>query len=117
MFFFGEPEDQAKLYWSGATAKTGPQLADRPLDEMSNDELKIALTYARMACEAAQRDGAPDPTLAILLEQHDAVFEALAQSDEVFRDRVLGKGPGRVIWLGGYSPENIAKYQGFASAN
>lgn len=117
MFFFGDPENQASIYWTTALNALGPELAQVPLDELSIDQLKIALAYARMAYESAQRDMAPDEVLKILLEQHDEIFGYLAQADEEFRGKVLGTKPGRIIWLNGYSAENIAKYKALASAN
>ena len=68
-----------------------------------------------MAYEAALDAGAEDGTLDVLLARHDAVFEALAAVDDMFRGRVLGTVPGRIIWLSGYDEDNIAKYKLLAS--
>lgn len=106
------------MYWHGALAKLGPQLPETHIDEMSVADVRNALAYARMAYEAAASDDAPSDTLDHLLARHDAVFAHLASIDDDFKDRVLGRKLGRKpVWLGGYDPQNIAKYQGLASAN
>lgn len=118
MFSFGSPEDQATVYWEEALGKLGPLMPQAPLDELSMQDLRHALAYARMAYEAAIEDEAPIDTLDVLLERHDAVFEALAAVDDKFRDRVLGKTFGKQpVWLGGYDPENIAKYKALAGGS
>lgn len=115
MFFFGGVENQAAIYWSDALHQLGPELPDVPMDELSVQQLKIALAYCRMAYEKAKRDKAPDETLEVLLNQHDEVFATLASVDEDFRGRVLGTHPGRIIWLNGYSPDNVSKYKALAT--
>lgn len=117
MFFAGNPEDIATMYWERCATLTGPPLPAAPADELSLEELKFALVWARTAYNTALTEGAPDSVLDVLIERHDALFEALAAVDDRFRDRVLGKIPGKIIWLGGYSEENIAKYKALASAN
>lgn len=115
MFNFGTAEDNANLFLEGALSARGPLLPDVHADEMSVQDLRNALAYARMAYEAALEAGAGDDTLDVLLARHDAVFEALAAVDDTFKGRVLGTVPGRIIWLGGYSEDNIAKYKLLAS--
>lgn len=115
MFNFGTAEDNANLFFEGALSKKGPSLPDVHLDEMSVQDLRNALAYARMAYEAALDAGAEYDTLDALLDRHDGVFEALAAVDDEFKGRVLGTVPGRVTWLGGYSEDNIAKYKLLAS--
>lgn len=118
MFHFGSEEDQAAVYWQAALGKLGPKLPEAHLDDLSLGDIRHALAYARMAYEAALNDGAPSGTLDILLERHDALFGYLASVDDDFKGRVLGTRPGRKpVWLGGYDPDNIAKYQRLASAN
>lgn len=118
MFYFGSVEDQATMYWEQALGQLGPLMPKAPLDELSMQDLRHALAYARMAYEAAETDGAPASTLNLLMERHDAVFEALAAVDDGFRDRVLGKAFGKQpVWLGGYDPENIAKYKALAGGS
>lgn len=111
MFFFGSPEDTAQLYWRNATEVTGPALAEAPLDEMTEKELRIALTYARMAYKAARDDGATEEVMQLLLDEHDAVFVALAEVSEKFRSYVKA---GACLPLTGFSPESIARYKNLA---
>lgn len=113
MFFFGNPEDTAQLYWRNATEITGPALADSPLDEMTEKELRIALTYARIAYKAARDDGASEDVMQLLLDEHDKAFVALARVSQQFRDYVQA---GACLPLTGFSPESIAKYKALASA-
>lgn len=115
MFTFGTAEDNANLFLENAVSQRGPALANVHSDEMTIEELRNALTYARMAYEAALEEGAADDTLEVLLTRHDAAFEALAAIDDVFKGRVLGTVPGRIIWLNGYSEENIEKYKRLAA--
>lgn len=115
MFNYGSAEDNANLFWSGALSQKGPLLPDVHFEEMSMQDLRNALAYSRMAYEAALEQGAADDTLDLLLASHDAVFAALAAVDETFKGRVLGTVPGRIVWLGGYDEDNVAKYKLLAS--
>lgn len=108
MFFFGSPEDTAALYWRNSTEITGPILADCPLDEMTEDELRIALTYARISYKMAQQDGAGDDVMSVLLEEHDRAFQALAEVSERFRLRVKNN---HCLPLTGHSVESVRKYK------
>lgn len=117
MFTFGTAEDNANLFLENAVLQRGPALANIHSDEMTVEELRVALTYARMAYEAALEEGAADDILEVLLTRHDAAFEALAAVDDIFRGRVLETVPGKIIWLNGYSEENIAKYKRLAGEN
>lgn len=117
-FHFGSTEDQANLYWDGALSVQGPDMPSLPLDELSLQDVRNALAYARIACEAAKESDAPIGVYEELVARHDAVFAHLCGIDDDFRDRVLGRKPGRKpFWLGGYDPENIQKYLDLASAN
>ena len=117
-FHFGSPEDQANMYWDGALTVGGPLLPSAPLDELSLQDVRNALAYARIACKVAEESGATADTYAELVARHDAVFAYLCSIDEHFRQRVTGERPGmKPFWLGGYDPENIQKYIDLASAN
>ncbi len=111
MFFFGAPEDTAQLYWRNSTEVTGPILAECPLDEMSEQDLRNALTYARIAFKKARQDGAEEEVMAILLTEHDAVFQALAEASESFRVKVKGNA---CLPVTGHDQESIAKYKKLA---
>lgn len=111
MFYFGSPEDTASLYWRNSTEYTGPALAQCPIDEMTEQELRMALTYCRIAYKDALKDGATEEVMAILLEQHDEVFKTLAEASERFRLRVKNR---YCIPLTGHSAESIQKYRRLA---
>jgi TRAP-type mannitol/chloroaromatic compound transport system substrate-binding protein len=111
MFEFGSTDQLKDLYSENALAVTGPALPDVPLDEMAKQDLRNALSYARIAYDTAEQQGASEGVLRALLEQYDEVFALLASVSESFRDIVRN---GRHIYLGGYSSGNIAKYKGLA---
>ena len=118
MFHFGSIEDQANLYWDGALGVQGPALPALPLDELSLEDTRNALAYARIACNAAEESGAPKEVYEELVARHDAVFAHLCSIDDDLKDRVLGRKAGmKPFWLGGYDPANIQKYLDLASAN
>lgn len=117
MFFFGSPEDQASLYWSAATSMPGPDVAEKPLDEMTIDELRTAIVYCRIAYMKAREDGVPSEALDILLNEYDEAFKALAKADDWFKGLILGTNPGIHHWLNGFTQENIKKYKDLASAS
>ena len=113
MFLFGSPEDTASLYWNEAISQQGPEVADCHYEDMTQEELEVALVYARIAYETARYDKAPDEVIEYIVNQHDEIFQLLMVADPEFRARVLS--PKQYItWLGGFSAENIAKYKNFA---
>ena len=111
MFFFGDPQDTADLYSRNAFEVTGPALPEYHYEEMSEEELRIALTYARIAYKDAEKDGASQEVLDLLLAQHDSVFEFLASISEKFRTQVKGNA---CLPLGGHASENVLKYKRLA---
>jgi hypothetical protein len=111
MFFFGNPEDTAKMYWEEAGRLTGPAMPLAPLDELTEQELRNVLTYQRIAIRAAWDDGAADEVTELLIEQYDQTFAHLAMVSDEFRDAVE-KGRHRVI--GGFTRENLDKYRRLA---
>ena len=112
MFFFGDPSQTAQLYWENAGYVTGPPLPRKPLDEMTEQELRNVLTYARIAYRNAQNDGAPEEVMSLLLQDHDAAFSALAEASERFRTRVRSN---QCMPLTGHSAESVAKYKKLAA--
>ena len=111
MFHFGSPEDTAKVCWSAALAEGGPGLRECPVDELSVEELEVALAYNYIALQDAHIDGLPDEVVSILKEDYDAVFKALAEASEEFRETVKNN---RHVYAGGYSPDNVAYYKKLA---
>ena len=111
MFHFGSEEDSASLYYNLATSKTGPAFPTGPLDELSVDELKIVLTYRRMAYKEAVKDLASPKLLDLLLASHDEAFECLALASERFRTIV---DTGRHQPITGFGAESVNKYRKLA---
>lgn len=105
MFYFGNPEDTARLYVDHFTTKTGPVFPSGHLDEMSEQEIRFAMAYLYGATEQALREGAEPEVVEVLTGWHDEAFQALAEVSEKFRQAVR---TGRVVPLGG--PKNFAKY-------
>ena len=113
MFFFGDPEDLATIYYDEALRGTGPRVADVSPDEMTEAELRVAVVYVRTAAQAAMDDQAEQAVVDILVDWYDAMLEALIGVDPKLRALILSNGH---VYLGGYSKENIAKYKAMASA-
>lgn len=111
MFFFGNPEDTAKLYWEEAGRVAGPAVPGAPLDEISEQDLRNVLTYQRIAIMSAWDDGAADEVVDLLFEEYDRTFAHLASVSESFRDAVE---KGRHLVLGGFTRENLDKYRKLA---
>jgi hypothetical protein len=111
VFQFGSPEDTATLYWDEALAGHGGLVTPWPMDEMSLEELKRALVYARIALVKAWRDGIVDEFERPLLEQYDELFAYLASVSPEFR-QVVKNGVHQVV--GPYTRENIDKYKALA---
>lgn len=114
MFYFGTPEDNARLLWESALSVPGPTLNEKALDEMTEAECKNALVYARIAYQMAETNESPKEVLDILLAEYDRIFEHTATISEDFKEFIRGH---RHQWLGGYDPENIKKYKKLAGVD
>lgn len=108
MFHFGSTEDVASLYFTKATSGTGPGVPDSAIGEMSEEDLRILLTYRRMAYSAARADNAPQGVCDALLEAYDEVFKKLVEVSERFRE-IVKTGVHRPIT--GFSAKSINKYR------
>ena len=108
MFYFGDPEETAQIYWEKAVAMSGPRFADVPADEMTPKSLRAALVYARCAYSFAEIDLQPQPVLDVLMAQYDELFEIMAMVDDTLKEAIKTK---KHKYLGGYSKENISKYK------
>lgn len=88
MFVFGSAEDIAQSLCESIKART-PGLVNKPLDEMTLEEMKRMLTIFRMAAHEARQVGSSEDSMETLLEWHDDVLRALVAVDERLRRRVL----------------------------
>ena len=111
MFFFGNPEDTALLYWERAQSLNGPAMPIGHFDELQPKQLRIAITYARMAFSLAEQEEQPREVLDILIDAYDQVFELLAATSEAFLDTIKRN---QHRFLGGHSKENVRKYKRLA---
>lgn len=87
MFDFGTPEDTANMVRE-ACLTYGPGLAGIPLDEMDEDQLRAATTYAYMAYTDAMVNDISDEVLVILKKDYDEAFKTLAGASEDFKEAV-----------------------------
>ena len=99
------------MYWDSSLGLDGPGLEALPMDELTLDQLRDAMSYARMTCERALEDQAPAEVMEILTERHDEVYSALAAVDERFQKNIADN---RIQWWGGYDPSNVRKYKKLA---
>ena len=111
MFHFGKPEDTAAIYWDKAAGVRGPKTPRRPVDEMSLNQLKNALIYARVAYSLAETDLQSREVLSVLMAEYDKIFETLASVSPILKDCIL---ENKHKFLGGYERENIEKYKKLA---
>ena len=110
MFDFGKPEEVAALH-RDAVLGLGPGLADAPLDEMNEDQLRNALTYAYMALQDAYESGYEGEVIQILKTDYDEVFKVLAGASQEFRAVVEGN---RHQFAGPRTRENVDYYKRLA---
>lgn len=111
MFDFGNPEDTANMVRE-ACLTYGPGLAEIPLDEMTEDQLRNAITYAYMAYTDAALSDASDAVLSILKEDYDEAFKALAGASEEFRESLYNNTHQ---FLGARTRETVDYYRKLAA--
>lgn len=93
MFNFGSPEQTYQLFAEQALAVSGPDVAGCPVDEMSSEELKVALTYSLMAYMRAKKQTGDEGVLAVAKSYFDEVWTTMIDTDEGFRQRFI-RTPG-----------------------
>jgi len=111
MFDFGNPEDTANMVRQSCFTY-GPGLAEIPLDEMTEEQLRNALTYAYMACRDAMLSDLSDEVVSILKEDYDEAFKALAGASEDFKETVR---LNMHQFLGARTRENVDYYKRLAA--
>ena len=111
MFDFGAPEDTANLIRNRCLSIKGPELRQCPIDEYDVEELKVANAYTWMALQNAFVHGHSNEVVAILKEDYDAVFLALAEACEEFRENIRNN---KVHYPGPRSKEQVAYYKKLA---
>ena len=95
VFFFGDPSFVAfSLYEE--VGKFGPGIPWMPVDEMTEEDLRDALTYLRMAYNTASRNGHPDEVLDYIQGDYDKVFVELVRTSKQFARFVKTPGFGPI---------------------
>ena len=105
MFTFGDPESSAKMLMDSCLASGGPGIADAPIDEMSEEELRKVLAYAFMAVRRGISEGLDDQAMEVLVDWYDAAFVAVAEASEEFVE-LFRRGAVQVP----YGPDDRDKY-------
>ncbi len=111
MFYFGNPEDSADILCENAKNGPGPKCSDLPVEEMDEEDLRIAFTYLYLAVREATDTGVSEETLSIVLARYDKAFCLMVERSERFR---LALKEGRHSWVTGYNEETISKYKRLA---
>ena len=88
MFIFGSDEEIARALCESVAPIT-PGLVDKPIDEMTVEEMKRCLVIFRLAAREAREVGSSEKSMYILLDWHDEVLRALVEVDERLRKRLL----------------------------
>ena len=90
LFVFGDPADAAKLFLDQVMeSTTGPAVPDKHFEDLSEKDLRIAMTWLHAAITHAFRHGVEESVVAVLIEWYDEVFAALAEASERFRERFM----------------------------
>ena len=111
MFDFGAPEDTADLIRNRCLSVKGPELRRCPIDEYTLEELEMANAYTWMALQQAFMEDHDEEVVSMLKEDYDAVFLALADASEGFRESVR---KNLVQYPGPRTKEQVAYYKKLA---
>lgn len=106
MFTFGSPKDTAQLLIADQ-GSTGPGLPKGSMEEHSESELKVDLTYIKMAYNNAVDQDLDEEILIELEEKFDEVYKKLLSVSAKFKDFVLN---GRHEFLKGRTADQKEKY-------
>jgi len=110
VFIFGTTEEIARSLCESIEQYT-PGLVDKPVDEMTSNELKQSLTIFRIAAYRAREVGSSQESVDLLMDWHDEALKALLVADERMRKYVLS---GKYSYPRQRSAENRAYYQSLA---
>ena len=85
MYFFGSPEDSAKMIITGIAATSGPGMSDKPLEECSKEEVRNIMVYRSAALRRAQAENADEELVSILTDMYEeALIEFCKYSDVIY---------------------------------
>ena len=111
MFNFGKPEDTVALFVEESFRGKGPSLPDCHWREMEEKDLRNLFTYLYRAVRNAHTAGASDEVVELLLSEYDALFQALAETSDSFRQAVKDNKHQPVL---GTTKEQVLKYKKLA---
>ena len=111
MFYFGNPEDSADILCENARNTPGPKCSDLPVEEMGEEDLRIAFTYLYVAVKESIATGVSEEVLDAVLARYDKAFCLMVRKSERFR---LALKEGRHVWVTGYNREDVDKYKRLA---
>ena len=106
MFTFGSPEDTATLLIADQ-GRTGPGLPEGPMNEHLEKDLKVDLTYIKMAYHDAVSQGLDEEVLLEIEKRFDDVYKKLLTVSATFEDFVVN---GRHGFLTGRTESQKKKY-------
>ena len=94
MFNFGDVASQLQMLRDAVRTVEleGCEVPDCPVDEMSHQELMNANAFAWLVVDQALEQGYTDEVIEEALIDYKAIFKALVDTDEGFRQRVLNRG-------------------------
>lgn len=90
MFVFGDAADATKMFLDEIMSSTkGPELPDVHFEDMSEEDLRVAMAWLHLVLTKGYRYGVDDSIIEVLTEWYDEVFTALAEASESFRERFM----------------------------
>lgn len=89
MFFFGDNSVAVGYYYQQGIDASEGRLEDAHFEEMSEEQLRVALTCLRIAILKADEEGASEDILGALEADYQEVFTLLCQTSQQFREYSL----------------------------
>ena len=91
MFTFGKPRDAVDLYYGNIVNTMRqkshvPEFVRAPADEMTEEQLRAALTFVLTAYESAQGEGMEEGLLDVMKDDYLSLACQIAEVSDVYRD-------------------------------
>ena len=94
MFFFGDNSVAVDYYYQQGIDASEGRLEEGHFEEMTEEQLRIALTCLRIAILKADEDGASEDVLEALGDTYTEVFTLLCETSQQFREHSLKRFSG-----------------------
>ena len=94
MFFFGDNSVAIDYYYQLGIESSGGRFSEIHYEEMSEKDLRVAITCIRLAVRRAVADDASEDILEALESTYEQVFTLLCQVSEQFRAHSLERFSG-----------------------